>query len=377
METKTDEDLKRKIETVRYAKKLNLAPVARLGPQAQNVFSLLLAKWAKEKEASISLPLTPVKSILGLSDQTDSYVDAQVKKLSRAIVKATAMEYEDEDMAFVAVLVPYIQLNKRERSIEATCLPQFLDVFIQLSAGYVEYKNTLFIKCRSKYAKNLFRIFTKNFKGSCTLSVKDLKEEMGISERTSNAEILRIIRRSIKELLGTGIFEKIEDPVPIYLSTRGRALDRVAFKYVFNNEAEAEMAGQGKIPGLDGAEGPSHQAPTAAPSGDPGGDPVPFAAEEPPFTADDVPAGHTDPQTGLYIPSQEELDARHLSEPKQSWRPAYSKPDIPETPPKCPKCGGEMIKRNAKSDGHEFWGCANFPRCRGTRDLDGTDTSKK
>ena len=88
METKTDEDLKRKIETVRYAKKLNLAPVARLGPQAQNVFSLLLAKWAKEKEASISLPLTPVKSILGLSDQTDSYVDAQVKKLSRAIVKA-------------------------------------------------------------------------------------------------------------------------------------------------------------------------------------------------------------------------------------------------------------------------------------------------
>jgi len=35
--------------------------------------------------------------------------------------------------------------------------------------------------------------------------------------------------------------------------------------------------------------------------------------------------------------------------------------------PTCPKCGGEMILRTVKkgdNQGQQFWGCANFPRCR-------------
>lgn len=40
------------------------------------------------------------------------------------------------------------------------------------------------------------------------------------------------------------------------------------------------------------------------------------------------------------------------------------------TAPACPKCGAEMKKRVArrgKHSGKEFWGCANFPKCTGTR----------
>lgn len=36
----------------------------------------------------------------------------------------------------------------------------------------------------------------------------------------------------------------------------------------------------------------------------------------------------------------------------------------------CPKCGAEMIEREAKrgaNAGSAFWGCSQFPRCRGTR----------
>lgn len=33
----------------------------------------------------------------------------------------------------------------------------------------------------------------------------------------------------------------------------------------------------------------------------------------------------------------------------------------------CPKCGLEMVKRNGKYG--EFFGCSNFPRCRGTRKI--------
>ena len=40
--------------------------------------------------------------------------------------------------------------------------------------------------------------------------------------------------------------------------------------------------------------------------------------------------------------------------------------------PDCPRCGSMMVLREAKRGaraGEEFWGCTNFPKCRGTRPL--------
>ena len=33
--------------------------------------------------------------------------------------------------------------------------------------------------------------------------------------------------------------------------------------------------------------------------------------------------------------------------------------------PSCPRCGAAMVRRIRKSDGGEFWGCPNYPKCRG------------
>jgi hypothetical protein len=41
----------------------------------------------------------------------------------------------------------------------------------------------------------------------------------------------------------------------------------------------------------------------------------------------------------------------------------------PRDEPTCPKCGGSMVRRVRGSDGAVFWGCSDFPRCRGTREL--------
>lgn len=38
--------------------------------------------------------------------------------------------------------------------------------------------------------------------------------------------------------------------------------------------------------------------------------------------------------------------------------------------PSCPKCGGSMVRRTAKSGskaGTSFWGCSQYPACRGIR----------
>ncbi len=37
----------------------------------------------------------------------------------------------------------------------------------------------------------------------------------------------------------------------------------------------------------------------------------------------------------------------------------------------CPECGGPMVSRANRRDGTRFWGCADYPRCRGTRNTDG------
>ena len=41
--------------------------------------------------------------------------------------------------------------------------------------------------------------------------------------------------------------------------------------------------------------------------------------------------------------------------------------------PLCPKCGVEMVLRTAKSganQGGKFWGCPNYPKCRGIRNVE-------
>lgn len=40
--------------------------------------------------------------------------------------------------------------------------------------------------------------------------------------------------------------------------------------------------------------------------------------------------------------------------------------------PTCPKCGAPMVLRTAKkgnNSGNQFYGCTNFPKCRGIKSL--------
>jgi len=53
-------------------------------------------------------------------------------------------------------------------------------------------------------------------------------------------------------------------------------------------------------------------------------------------------------------------------------RPVEVAPSNAVTPPSCPICSKAMVKRVAKrggSSGNAFWGCSDFPACRGTRQI--------
>lgn len=43
----------------------------------------------------------------------------------------------------------------------------------------------------------------------------------------------------------------------------------------------------------------------------------------------------------------------------------------------CPECGGPMVSRANKTTGQRFWGCADYPKCNGTRDTDGQSRAER
>lgn len=62
---------------------------------------------------------------------------------------------------------------------------------------------------------------------------------------------------------------------------------------------------------------------------------------------------------------------------KTAISPDISPPPIVESraetttsAPRCPKCGSEMILRTSKKAGNQFWGCSQYPQCRGVIAID-------
>lgn len=41
--------------------------------------------------------------------------------------------------------------------------------------------------------------------------------------------------------------------------------------------------------------------------------------------------------------------------------------------PQCPSCDGDMVQRTNRIDGTKFWGCKNYPTCKGIVQLEEED----
>jgi len=62
---------------------------------------------------------------------------------------------------------------------------------------------------------------------------------------------------------------------------------------------------------------------------------------------------------------------RRFSKPSRSS--SYSRPSWKDDPPDCPECGETMERKDARYGEHageEFWGCSDFPDCRGLIPID-------
>jgi hypothetical protein len=98
-----------------------------------------------------------------------------------------------------------------------------------------------------------------------------------------------------------------------------------------------------------------------------------FAAAELPLVHIPVKYGYPTEKLNAYLQQTAgAVPQQHPeNEPRQTLQAEETViPTPPTSPvsPSCPKCGADMVKRTAKSGanaGGEFWGCSNYPRCRG------------
>ena len=72
----------------------------------------------------------------------------------------------------------------------------------------------------------------------------------------------------------------------------------------------------------------------------------------------------------VHIPVQSHYPTAKLNAFLRQKAGLTAPPPTPQesTPPPCPTCGQPMVLRTAKrgrEQGNSFWGCANFPHCRG------------
>jgi restriction system protein len=71
------------------------------------------------------------------------------------------------------------------------------------------------------------------------------------------------------------------------------------------------------------------------------------------------------------------VDGSRLLQLIKQVQPSAPAPNVPVTaetdaPPICPFCGKAMVIRTARrgqNAGNKFWGCPDYPGCRGTRDV--------
>lgn len=83
------------------------------------------------------------------------------------------------------------------------------------------------------------------------------------------------------------------------------------------------------------------------------------------FEAAGLPLLHVKVARGYRVPEIAELIQYHMKETSVN----SLKSKVQNGTPLCPKCETPMVLRTAtkgKRKGQEFWGCSNYPQCRGT-----------
>lgn len=197
-----------KADLVRYANRLETSDISVLSENVQNMIILFLSRWTATRELEVRIPLAEFRQRMHLTNQRNDYV----KKISKSTYGASAVELNYPDGSFtITSLIDKIGFKNdcNEPYVFAIAKPEFMPIFDQLENRYTQYMAKTFIDIKGMYAKNLFRIFSRNYKGHCTFSKADFVHAMGIPSSYGTSKIVNVIDKAIKELKQKKLYKEI------------------------------------------------------------------------------------------------------------------------------------------------------------------------
>ena len=232
-------------EIVRYSNKLLTYDVAQMSPRAQDLMTLFFVYFRKTEESNLEIPFSVIRKKLNLTKQTFSYFEKVLAGSVYEILNNRKLfKYTPGVGFFGGSLITYVDGDSKREILQIILNEKFLAIFKDCAERYVEYSLGEFFQIKSKYSKNLFRLLHTYFHGVCTISNKELRDWMDMSEAMNSKDVVKIINKAAGDLLNKNCITSFD--METHYSKNG--LESISFKFSFPDKKEKQLnpGGSGK-----------------------------------------------------------------------------------------------------------------------------------
>ena len=337
---------------VKYANKLISHDIAKMSPLAQNLMSFLFSIWTIKQETNLSIDLNDLKKQLNLEDQRETVLASIVEKIAIEIInKSFVSDHDDEGNMYASSLIYHFQIHSKQRTLEVRATPEFVSLF-GVDNNYIRYDLITFYSIKPKQAKNLFRLFCRNYKGHFTANWDELRAWMGYKPTAESRNIILAIKKAQKYLLDHKYLKTCEI-TPIYSPSRGHPIQRMHFEYTFFlNKTASENALESPVSDDKAVEGIETRS---------------YTKEDETALWDDFKPKEPEPEAAITVTTPPDFSKLTAKSKNDVQLPTIA--DLPPLPPKepertpeplkhhCPLCNKLMQIRQNKESGAYFWGC--------------------
>lgn len=224
-------------EVVQYGNSINDTALKGLVSTGLDLF-FALCNLAKDKGPDLlSYDYQIMKKKTGMSDQSDEFASVAFGKATDIINRLRfAVHDEETGKSKYVTLFPTCENNPDTKTLTVRVNPDAMILLSSIGTNFTAFELGQFVKLKSKYSKNLFRLL-KQFRstGKYWVDMDKLRELMDCPENYPNREFIRnCINVAVKEL-NNGYFENLKAK-PEYGNGRGKPI----VKYVFTFKKQVE-----------------------------------------------------------------------------------------------------------------------------------------
>lgn len=228
---------------VRNSNLANLTVFKGLSAFELDIYHTITAEFTRQKQMKITLSFDEIRKKSGFSDKKYSR-ERFIHTLIGIDTKLASLVFHlrgDTKDIISSAFVFYVDREQETMTVELNKV--FTNYFFNIVGGYTNYLLKYSTDIKSKYGKVLFPILLEHFSGHWQVSMKDFRNRLAFPPSYKNNTIIAKTEDAIKDMIKTGVFEKIDLKV-VFDSKQGRPVKDLIFDYKINQERLLEMNGQ-------------------------------------------------------------------------------------------------------------------------------------